>query len=152
MNVKFWKRVLVGGCIWYTAALTVISLVMLATIPESMTVYNVAIGSFRTLMLGIFCFALSFASCTYSSYPISEGLRVLIHYVITVGSFMLCVYLPLIAEARATQPDYSLSPWVSILIISIPYFIVYGIYRLLSGKREKKKAKEEYKPVYKKGK
>ena len=152
MNAQFWKKVFLNACAWFTAITVLLTVIMMISVPEGGSVYTVPmLGSFRTFMIAIFCVVVSFAIRIYAQYPINEGLRLLLNYVLIMGSFMLFVFLPMVAEnAHYTEGYAAPNPFVAVLILSVPYFLVYGVYRLISDRGEKKKAKEEYKPVYKK--
>ena len=152
MNAQFWKKVFLNACAWFTAITVLLTVIMMISVPEGGSVYTVPmLGSFRTFMIAIFCVVVSFAIRIYAQYPINEGLRLLLNYVLIMGSFMLFVFLPMVAEnAHYTEGYAAPNPFVAVLILSVPYFLVYGVYRLISDRGEKKKAKEEYKPVYNK--
>ncbi|MBQ8388776.1 MAG: hypothetical protein IJX46_07620 [Clostridia bacterium] len=152
MNAQFWKKVFLNACAWFTAITVLLTVIMMISVPEGGSVYTVPmLGSFRTFMIAIFCVVVSFAIRIYAQYPINEGLRLLLNYVLIMGPFMLFVFLPMVAEnAHYTEGYAAPNPFVAVLILSVPYFLVYGVYRLISDRGEKKKAKEEYKPVYKK--
>jgi hypothetical protein len=152
MNAQFWKKVFLNACAWFAAVTVLLTVIMMVSVPEGGSVYSVPmLGSFRTFMMALFCIAISFAISLYSKYPINEGLRLLIKYVLIMGSFMIFVFMPMVAENSHFTKGYSApNPFVAILIMSVPYFLVYGVYRLISDRGEKKKAKEEYKPVYNK--
>jgi hypothetical protein len=152
MDVKFWKRVFAGTCILFTAALIAVSCIMLL-INNGGNIMKPAFSSFRTLMLIFFSFVLMVSVQVYKQFQTNEGLRVLINYVLAIGSFMLFVFWPMVAENQAYNPNYPIpSPIITVALISVPYFVIYGVSRLISSGRKKEEAKKEYKPVYKKSK
>ena len=150
MDAKFWKRVFLISCTLFTALMIVVSCIMMLANIES-GIFKQAFSSFRTVMLALFSFTVVFAIAVYKQFRINEALRLAINYVLIVGSFMIFIFLPLVVENQAFYPAYiSPNPVIAAVLVSIPYFIVYGICRISSKGKDKEKAKKEYKPVYKK--
>ncbi len=153
MRNKFWGRVLFDGCAIFCAALVLISVLMLIINAQSTdNMFNIALSSFRILMLAVFAFVLSFANNFYRIDGMGELLRLGLHFILTVIGFFVCVYSPYSAEAESHGYKFpSENALVIMILFAVLYFIAYGIYKLVRTLRKKSnEKKEEYIPVYKK--
>lgn len=137
----------------FCTALVLISILMLIINSQSTeNMYNIALSSFRILMLAVFSFVLSAANEFYRIRGIGEIARLAVHFILTLAGFSVFVYLPFSGEAASHGDGFpSANTLTIVLLFAVLYFIAYGIYRLIRALTKKsKEKKEEYTPVYKK--
>ncbi len=152
MKNSFWKKVLVHTCVYFTVALTLITLIMmLANAASAKNIFEISFSVFRAFMFALFCFAFAFANAFYSTDKMRESFRLIAHFFITGLGFFVCIYTPVSAEMEASGA--SLPPQntaVMLALFTVVYFIIYGIYKLILKLTKKSKDKKEtYTPVYK---
>ena len=152
MKNSFWKKVLLGGCAYFTASAILISLILLfANIGTAKSIFDIYFSAFRLALFAIFCFAFAFANTFYSSDKMRESFRMIAHFFITGLAFWACIYMPVSAEMEASGA--SLPPQntaVMLALFTVVYFVIYGIYKLIMKLTKKTKDKKEaYTPVYK---
>ena len=135
------KSVALGACVTYTVTIFLfLFLYFLLNKDLSGGVQPVA-------LIAILPFAILFACANviYRKTPLAKWLRVLIHYVLTVGGAFLCLYLP------NKNPEVPASKaMILFLIFTAVYAVAMGAVLLISARiRRVKRDEGKYDSVYK---
>ena len=112
------KRLFIGACVYYS----IFSLLLLLT---TVLISGKSSGSVLSvpniLLLFPFAFSLSGAEFIRKSDKLSEGIRVLLHYLILAAAFLLFLWAP--SNAQKTIQ----SAILLLFLVSILYWIVFAI-------------------------
>lgn len=135
------KSIALGACVTYTAAtFFILFLYFLLNKDLSGAMHPVA-------LIAILPFAILFSSANviYRKTPLAKWLRVLIHYVLTVGGAFLCLYLP------SKNPETPAAKAMMLfLIFSAVYAVVMTAVLLIAARiRRVKRDEGKYNSVYK---
>lgn len=141
-STDYIKKILLGSCVYYTAA-TFFILFLYFALNRDLS------GGVQTLaLIAILPFALCFSSANviYRHTPLDKWIRVVLHYVLTVGGAFLFLYLP------NKDPQQSGSQALLLfLVFTVIYVIVMSIILTISGRiRRVTRDEGKYHSVYKK--
>ncbi len=136
------KHIALWSCVYYTAA-TFFILFLYFILNK-----DLASGLQAVALIAILPFAICFsaANTVYRHASLSLWLRVLIHYVLTVGGAFVCLYLP------NKDPQQSASAaFILFLVFTVLYAIVMGAVLFVSYRIHRVQRDEaKYHSVYKK--
>lgn len=139
---EYFKKIALGSCVYYTSA-TFFILFLYFALNRDLT------GGMQTLaLIAILPFAVCFSSANviYCQTSLDKWLRVVLHYVLTVGGAFLFLYLP------NKDPQQSGSQaFLLFLVFSLIYTIVMAIILTVSGRiRRVTRDEGKYHSVYRK--
>ncbi len=143
MNAKeVVKRIALGSCVYYTA---VTFLVLFLYFVLNL---DLADGMQALALIAILPFSVLFASANtiYRHTALAKWLRVIIHYVLTVGGAFVFLYLP-----NKDPQQTGKQALLLYLVFTVLYAIVMGTVLIISGRIHRVKRDEgNYHNVYKK--
>ena len=143
MNTKeFFKRIALGSCVYYTAVTFLVLFIYF------ILNFDLADGMQALALIAILPFAVCFASANtiYRHTSLAKWLRVMIHYMLTVGGAFLFLYLPNKDPQQSGKQGLILY-----LVFTLLYAIVMGIVLAVSGRIHRVTRDEgKYHNVYKK--
>ena len=135
MTVKnFIKKTLTDACVYFSAIMLIyIIIAAIMNVEESMLLLDAA----RVVLFFVFACLFSLACYVYKIKNLSGGVRLLCHFLITLFAFYTCLILPL-----SMRPA---SVFVGIVLFTILYFVIFGLYALISSKyRANKESHQKY--------
>lgn len=143
MNAKdYVKKIALGSCVYYTAA-TFLVLFLYFALNLDLSDGMQALALIAILPFSI-CFAC--ANTLYRHTTLPKWLRVIIHYVLTVGGAFVFLYLPNKDPQQSAKQALLL-----FLVFSVLYAVIMGAVLLVSGRVARvKRDEEKYHSVYKK--
>ena len=110
--------------------------------------FDLSRGVRATALVAILPFAVFFAAANaiYRHTPLKKGVRLLIHYLLTIGGAMLFLYLPNRETGARAENFFKL-----LLVLSVLYAIVLTVILLLSARAARvRRDTADYREVYKK--
>ncbi|MBE6589739.1 MAG: hypothetical protein E7643_06120 [Ruminococcaceae bacterium] len=122
--LQFLKKWLCGACVWFTAVSLTMLLIGIIFLPGMDY-----IASLSYLLFFPFALCMSAAGMLTEAQKLAKGLRSLLHYLITLVSFVLFLYLP--SGVTATLPFLLFF----FLLLSMIYWIVFGVLHMLRIRR-----------------
>lgn len=139
MTVKgFIKKLFVSACIYFSAIMLVyIIIASIINVNEP----RLLLEASRVILFFVFAFMLAAANTVYSVKSLSGGLRLVIHFAIMLLAFYTCLMLPLSLRTSGN--------FVGIVLFSILYFVIFGIWTLIRSRyRKNKQVNEQYKSQF----
>ena len=135
------KSVALGACVTYTVTIFLILFFYFLLNKD------LSDGVRPVALIAVLPFAILFASANvvYRKTPLAKWLRVLIHYVLTVGGAFLCLYLP------NKDPDVpAAKSMILFLIFTAVYAVIMAAVLLIAARiRRVKRDEGKYNSVYK---
>ena len=119
------KKWLGGACVWFTAASLVMLLIGILFLPNMDY-----IATLSYLLFFPFGLCMSCAGMLLRAERIAPTWRILLHFVITLASFILFVFLP--SGVTLTLPFI----FFFLLLFSIIYWIIIGVLHILRTKKQ----------------
>lgn len=139
MNVKsFIKRILTRACVYFSVIM-LCYIIIAAIVDVSGNALLLEAG--RTVLFFVFSLLLACANCLFGVKSISGGLRLLIHYVITLFAFYTCFMLSLSLRTSGML--------IGLVAFTAVYFAIMGISAAFTSKyRSNSEKAEEYQKQY----
>lgn len=138
--ISAFRTIFRNACIFYTVIILFFCFVLTGLSDDTTS----AVAPLNFLL--VFPFSLCFAVANYIHRNVKIGgfWKFILHFLLTVGSFYCCLYLPYSGSEESTS--FSFIIWV---VFSVCYLIVYSLV-LLFRKRWKKEfgAHSEYTPKF----
>ena len=136
------KQIALGACVYYTAATFLLLFIYFAL--------NIDLsGGMQTVaLIFILPFAICFSSANivYRHTPLKKWLRVLIHYVLTVGGAFGFLYLP-----NKDPQQKASTALLLFLVFSVIYILIMGAILIICARiRRVERDEAKYHSVYKK--
>ncbi len=143
MNAKeVFKKIALGSCVYYTAVTFLVLFLYFALN------LDLADGMQALALIAILPFSILFASANtvYRHTDLAKWLRVIIHYVLTVGGAFVFLYLP-----NKDPQQTGKQALILYLVFTVLYAIVMGTVLIIGGRIHRVKRDEgNYHNVYKK--
>ena len=143
MNTKqILKKIALGSCVYYTAV-TFFVLFLYFVLN-----FDLADGMQALALIAILPFSIFFASANtlYRHATLAKWLRVLLHYVLTVGGAFVFLYLP-----NKDPQQTGKQALILFLVFTVLYALIMGTILVISGRIHRVKRDEgKYHNVYKK--
>ena len=141
MNIKQTiKKTLTDACVLFSLITAVYALIVWLTYVNQS---QVLLEAGRVVLFFVFSLLVSGANVIYRYGKMPGGLRLLLHFLISMLAFYLCFLLPL------SMPGSSVL--VGMIFFALAYLLVMGIIAGFASRfRKNREAAEEYKSQYKK--